>query len=151
MDYYTILGVPQQADDSQIKQAYRKLAKKYHPDLNPDNPAAEEKFKDIVEAYETLSDTAKRKKYDATLMQSSDTIGGAYTQDKTHSTQTASKNNFGSFGNFGNFTKDMERYFGFSFQTDQQQGKRSTGENTAKNKKNPLDVTEMFEAFMKIK
>ena len=84
MDYYTILGVPQQADDSQIKQAYRKLAKKYHPDLNPDNPAAEEKFKDIVEAYETLSDTAKRKKYDATLMQSSDTIRGAYTQNKPH-------------------------------------------------------------------
>lgn len=104
-----------------------------------------------MEAYETLSDTAKRKKYDATLMQSSDTIRGAYTQDKPHSTQTASKNNFGSFGNFGNFTKDMERYFGFSFQTDQPQGKRSTGENTAKNKKNPLDVTEMFEAFMKIK
>lgn len=101
-----------------------------------------------MEAYETLSDSAKRKKYDATLMQSSDTIRGAYTQDKTHSTQTASKS---SFGNFGNFTKDMERYFGFSFQTDQQQGKRSTGENTAKNKKNPLDVTEMFEAFMKIK
>ena len=145
MDYYTILGVPQQADDNQIKQAYRKLAKKYHPDLNPDNPAAEEKFKDIVEAYETLSDSAKRKKYDATLMQSSDTIKGTYTRDKTHSTQTASK------GSFGNFTKDMERYFGFSFQTDTQQGKRSTGENTAKNKKNPLDVTDMFEAFMKIK
>lgn len=84
MDYYTILGVPQQADDNQIKQAYRKLAKKYHPDLNPDNPAAEEKFKDIVEAYETLSDSAKRKKYDATLMQSSDTIKGTYAQDKTH-------------------------------------------------------------------
>lgn len=145
MDYYTILGVPQQADDNQIKQAYRKLAKKYHPDLNPDNPAAEEKFKDIVEAYETLSDPAKRKKYDATLMQSSDTIRGAYTQDTTNRTQTAANNSF------GNFTKDLERYFGFSFQTDTQQGKHSTGENTKKNKKNPLDVTEMFEAFMKIK
>ncbi|MDE7185073.1 MAG: DnaJ domain-containing protein [Lachnospiraceae bacterium] len=145
MDYYTILGVPKQADDNQIKQAYRKLAKKYHPDLNPDNPAAEEKFKDIVEAYETLSDPAKRKKYDATLMQSSDTIRGAYTQDTTNRTQTATNNSF------GNFTKDMERYFGFSFQTDTQQGKRSTSKNTTKNKKNPLDVTEMFEAFMKIK
>lgn len=151
MDYYTILGVPQQADDNQIKQAYRKLAKKYHPDLNPDNPAAEEKFKDIVEAYETLSDSAKRKKYDATLMQPSDTIKGTYAQDKTHSTQTAPNNCFSNFDNFGNFTKNMERYFGFSFQTDTQQGKRSTGENTAKNKKNPLDMTEMFEAFMKIK
>ena len=94
MDYYTILGVPQQADDSQIKQAYRKLAKKYHPDLNPDNPAAEEKFKDIVEAYETLSDTAKRKKYDATLMQLSDMIRGAYTQDKTQGTQAVLESSF---------------------------------------------------------
>lgn len=145
MDYYKILGISQQADDSQIKQAYRKLAKKYHPDLNPDNPAAEAKFKDIVEAYETLSDPGKRKKYDATLIQPSDTIGA-----KKHTQNTVY--NAGAAGvNFGNFTKDMERYFGFSFQTDQQPGKQNAGNNANKNKKNPLDVTEMFEAFMKIK
>ena len=144
MDYYKILGIPQQADDNQIKQAYRKLAKKYHPDLNPDNPAAEAKFKDIVEAYETLSDPSKRKKYDATLMNSSDTMGAnKYTQNTTHNTGAASNINF------GNFTKDMERYFGFSFHTDQQTAKQNPG-NSA-NKKNPLDVTDMFEAFMKIK
>lgn len=62
MDYYKILGVAPQADEDQIKQAYRRLAKKYHPDLNPNNPEAEAKFKEIVEAYETLGDLEKRKK-----------------------------------------------------------------------------------------
>lgn len=75
MDYYKILGVAPQADEDQIKQAYRRLAKKYHPDLNPNNPEAEAKFKEIVEAYETLGDLEKRKKYDATLMHQSDTMG----------------------------------------------------------------------------
>lgn len=61
--------ISHQADESQIKQAYRKLAKRYHPDLNPGNPEAEAKFEDIVEAYETLGDLAKRRKYDANMIQ----------------------------------------------------------------------------------
>ena len=75
MDYYKILNVPHQADGSQIKQAYRKLAKRYHPDLNPYNPETEARFKDIVEAYETLGDPAKCRKYDANMIQSSATMG----------------------------------------------------------------------------
>jgi DnaJ-class molecular chaperone len=64
-DYYAILGVPKTAAAKDIKSAYRKLARKWHPDANPDNPkAAEEKFKDIQEAYEVLSDPEKRSKYD---------------------------------------------------------------------------------------
>lgn len=63
-DYYKILGVNKNADDKTIKKAYRKLAREFHPDVNPDNKAAEEKFKDISEAYEVLSDTEKRQKYD---------------------------------------------------------------------------------------
>lgn len=63
-DYYKILGVDKKADEKEIRQAYRKLARKYHPDLNPNNKAAEEKFKEINEAYEVLSDKEKRKKYD---------------------------------------------------------------------------------------
>lgn len=63
-DYYEILGVDRNADDATIKKAYRKLAMKYHPDRNPDNKEAEEKFKEIGEAYEVLSDADKRAAYD---------------------------------------------------------------------------------------
>lgn len=63
-DYYKILGVEKSADAEEIKKAYRKLALKYHPDRNPNNPAAEEKFKNISEAYAVLSDPEKRKQYD---------------------------------------------------------------------------------------
>src|SRR2546421_4797129 len=63
-DYYAILGVDRKADDKQIKSAYRKLARKYHPDVNPNNKQAEEKFKEISEANDVLTDPKKRKIYD---------------------------------------------------------------------------------------
>ena len=63
-DFYEILGVSKDATADQIKSAYRKLALKYHPDRNPDNKEAEEKFKEAAEAYEILSDSDKRKRYD---------------------------------------------------------------------------------------
>ncbi len=64
-DYYEILGVGKDVDQDEIKQAFRNLAKKYHPDANPDDPTAEAKFKEINEAYEVLSDPDKRSNYDA--------------------------------------------------------------------------------------
>jgi curved DNA-binding protein len=63
-DYYKILGVPRNADSKEIKRAYRKLALQYHPDRNPGNKAAEEKFKEMNEAYQVLSDASKRARYD---------------------------------------------------------------------------------------
>ena len=63
-DYYDVLGVSRNADESQIKKAYRKLAKKYHPDTNAGNAEAEQKFKEVTEAYDVLGDKEKRKLYD---------------------------------------------------------------------------------------
>ena len=63
-DYYATLGVAKTATEKELKQAFRKLARKYHPDVNPSDKSAESKFKEINEAYEVLGDPAKRKKYD---------------------------------------------------------------------------------------
>ncbi len=71
-DYYKILGVDRKASEDEIKRAYRKLALKYHPDRNPNNKPAEEKFKEINEAYQVLSDPQKRARYDQ--------LGDSYTQ-----------------------------------------------------------------------
>src|SRR5688572_4932157 len=82
-DYYSILGVDKNATAEAIKKAYRKLAVKYHPDKNPGDKQAEEKFKELNEAYEVLSDTDKRKKYDLygenwNRLDESQATGGAY-------------------------------------------------------------------------
>src|SRR5436305_14684639 len=63
-DYYELLGVSRKAGAKDIRAAFRKLARKYHPDLNPGDKAAEEKFKQLQEAYDVLSDTKKRQMYD---------------------------------------------------------------------------------------
>jgi curved DNA-binding protein len=63
-DYYQLLGVDRKADDKEIKKAYRRLARQHHPDVNPGDKKSEERFKEINEAYEVLSDAAKRQKYD---------------------------------------------------------------------------------------
>ena len=117
MDYYRILGVPEQADDEQIKQAYRREAKKYHPDLNPDDPAAEARFKEIVEAYETLGDSVKRKAYDR--KQEAAAGAGKACRKSRRSTPVQGHG--------------------------QAQGKKDTGSGK---KKNPLDMTDMFESYM---
>ena len=63
-DYYEVLGVSRSADESELKSAYRKIALKFHPDRNPDDPEAEERFKEASEAYAVLSDPEKRRAYD---------------------------------------------------------------------------------------
>src|SRR5918996_1948752 len=63
-DYYDVLGIPHDATEDEIKRAYRRLAREYHPDANPDNPDAAEEFKLVAEAYSVLSDPARRRDYD---------------------------------------------------------------------------------------
>ncbi len=95
IDYYKVLGIDKNADEKQIKKAYRKLAVKYHPDKNKGNKQAEEKFKEINEAYTVLSDPEKRKKYDQY---------GHDWEKFQHSGQGAGANyDFGGAGGYGGF------------------------------------------------
>lgn len=96
-DYYEVLGVDKNADDAALKSAYRKLAKKYHPDMNPGDKEAEQKFKEASEAYAVLSDPDKRRKYDQFGHAAFEQGGGA-----------------GGFGGF-DFSGDMGDIFGDIF------------------------------------
>src|SRR5262252_1421925 len=73
-DYYSVLGVPASASQDEVKKQYRKLAAKHHPDKNPNDPKAAERFKEISEAYQVLGDAEKRKQYDT--MRSLGAFGG---------------------------------------------------------------------------
>ena len=75
-DFYKALGVSEDASESDIKKAYRKLSRKYHPDLNPGDAAAEKKFKEISEAYDVLSDKKQREEYDQIRRYGASGMGG---------------------------------------------------------------------------
>ena len=93
-DYYEVLGVSKDADDAAIKKAYRVLAKKYHPDMNPGDAEAEKKFKEASEAYAVLSDADKRRQYDQ--------FGHAAFEGG------AGQGGFGGFGGFGASDREEE-------------------------------------------
>ena len=115
IDYYKVLGVERNASQEEIKKAYRKLAKKYHPDINKDNPQAQERFQEINEANEVLSDSEKRKRYDE------------YGEHWKHSEEFEAQRqgahgfggdaqdfDFGGFGGFGDFRRSAGNRSGFS-------------------------------------
>ncbi|MCR5435469.1 MAG: DnaJ domain-containing protein [Treponema sp.] len=87
MDYYEVLGVPKTASADEIKKAYRNLAMKYHPDKNPGDKVAEEKFKQISQAYDVLGDDVKRRNYDMTGSYQYQTQDTAYQQNNTYQRQ----------------------------------------------------------------
>ncbi len=101
-DYYEVLGLSKGASDDEIKKAYRKLAKKYHPDLNPGDEEAEKNFKEVNEAYSVLSDSDKKSKYDAYGHSAFDpNMGGG--------------SGFGGFGGFGGMDFDVGDIFSSFF------------------------------------
>lgn len=121
-DYYKTLGVAKSASQEEIKKAYRKLALKYHPDKNAGNKQAEEKFKEVSEAYEVLGDAEKRKKYDelgANWKQYSDQASGGYNPSgagRRYTRRTTYDDDDYAGSPFSDF---FERFFGGGFDTGQ--------------------------------
>src|SRR5436305_1034736 len=97
-DYYTVLGLQKGATEKEITRAYRKLAKQYHPDANPGNKEAEDKFKDISSAYDVLSDAGKRKEYDE--------VRDMVASGAANPFAGAGAGGFGGFGDGGNIRFD---------------------------------------------
>ncbi|MBP3365795.1 MAG: molecular chaperone DnaJ [Treponema sp.] len=110
-DYYEVLGIEKSADKDTIKKAYRKLAVQYHPDRNPGDKAAEEKFKEATEAYEVLSDDQKRPIYDQYGFAGLDGMGGGASGGFSHAFHDFSD----LFGGSGGFSDIFENLFGGGF------------------------------------
>jgi curved DNA-binding protein len=113
-DYYAILGVSKTASAEDIKKAYRQLARKYHPDLNPGDKAAEAKFKEITEANEVLSDVEKRNQYDrfGQYWKQAEQTKSSTRQTSTSTSSSGNSSNFndvdfGQYNNFDDFVNEL--------------------------------------------
>jgi curved DNA-binding protein len=134
-DYYKILGVNRSASEREVKQAYRKLARQYHPDVNPGDKSAEEKFKQINEAYEVLSDKAKRQKYDkyGEQWQYADQFEQAQRQQAPGFDFSRGGRVYYSEGDFGSLFDDILGGFGF--------GRGQTRPRRGQDLEHPVEVT----------
>ncbi len=145
-DYYEVLGVDKNASKKDIKNVYRKLAKRYHPDLNPNDPQAQEKLKDINEAYEVLGDEEKRRRYD-TFGQGTNFTNGQHFDPSDFGFDNLGKNftyTYNGKEGFGDFSDFFNMFFGNSnFGSDNFFGnkKNFTHEKPKQNYENKIFVT----------
>ena len=145
-DYYNILGVKRDATEAQIKSAYRKLARKYHPDVNPGDKTAEAKFKELNEAHEVLSDVEKRKKYDqyGDQWQHADQFAQAAGQQRQQNPFGGFNQGFGQGGAQGNVRfeeGDLESLFGNIFGGSKGGFGRQARQSRGRDIEQPVDVT----------
>lgn len=141
-ELYQRLGVSPSATQDELKKAYRKLAKQYHPDVNVGNAQAEVRFREIQEAYDILKDTQKRKEYDKRQQQN--TQQSQKKQQQNTNRASAQQKRPIDFSQMG---QSFSQFFGFD---------PNTGEITDESKisgkgKNPLDTSDIFERFMGFK
>ncbi|HEX9061827.1 MAG TPA: DnaJ domain-containing protein [Clostridia bacterium] len=143
-DFYEIMCISRDASQEEIKKAYRKLAKKYHPDANPDDKNAEEKFKEINEAYATLSDEERKKAYDLRFDTGKSENRKTETHGKNGQKGNEPRQGYAPF-NFEDVEKSFEQFFGFNPKT-KEKVMKTKGE-----KKNPLDTSQAFENYFRPK
>ena len=138
-DYYEVLGVSKEATEKDIKRAYRKLARQYHPDLNQDNPDAEERFKVINEAHEVLSDPEKRKKYDQF---------GQYWQQAERQAPAGGSAGYSTGYRATDFSQDFDQYGSFSDFINDLLGRQGrSGSSTGRTYRYTTDTADGFQDF----
>ena len=140
MDYYKILGIIESSSEEEIKKAYRKLAKKYHPDRNPNNKEAEEMFRKVSEAYEVLGDEKKRKDYDNKRKFRNKN------QDEKKYSKTNKTTNFSFAADFFKSSKNMKNMFESAFDVN-----KMSKENKEKMKEQKSNIEKSFENFFNVK
>jgi DnaJ-class molecular chaperone len=143
-DYYKILNISMEATNDEIKKAFRSLAKKYHPDRNPNDKDALRKFQEINEAYEVLSKEASKKKYDDEKSKFKEKNNEeANSKNNKYSSNNKKYQNKGE--SIENLNKYFESFFGFNASTN------DINKDKLKNEENPIDTSKMFESFFNIK
>jgi DnaJ-class molecular chaperone len=149
-DYYATLGVPKTASEKEVKQAFRKLARKYHPDVNPGDKSSESKFKEINEAYEVIGDREKRKKYDELgsnwkMHEQAQRGGGAGAGQANYRTMTPEEMR-DLFGNEDPFSDFFHAFFSGSGEPQMsgrggRAGSRSARSRQGRDVEHPLDLS----------
>src|SRR6185312_4117165 len=146
-DYYKVLGVAKEATTDEIKKTFRKLARKYHPDVNPGDKKAEEKFKEINEAYEVLSDPDKRKKYDTLGPNWQEQFGPQFNRRTYANASNAFRSAPMDFDSNSGFSDFFEALFGRSNAGAGARGQDTFRKRVGDNIEQPVEVT-LQEAYM---